>query len=119
MGAPIAREIGWASDCDIYSLKPYLIAPHAGAPHYLGALTLLAGHQRIEAGWLEGDAHCVLRDYFIVRSPGVGLVWVYRERLRPQGVLGTRSRMLSPGSTPMATHKWLFPVGRGNGLGAL
>ncbi len=58
-----------------------LAAPGAGGPHYLGALTLLAGPQRIEAGWLEGDAACALRDYFIARSPGAGLVWVYRERL--------------------------------------
>jgi protein ImuB len=65
-----------------------LAEPHAGVPHYQGALTLLAGPQRIEAGWLEGDTHCALRDYFIARSPGAGLVWVYRERLRLQCALG-------------------------------
>ncbi len=58
-----------------------LATPGSGGPHYQGALTLLAGPQRIEAGWLEGDTHCALRDYFIARSPGAGLVWVYRERL--------------------------------------
>ena len=43
------------------------------------ALTLLAGPQRLESGWLEGEA--ALRDYYMARSPQAGLVWVYRERL--------------------------------------
>lgn len=68
-----------------------LAAPCAGVPHYQGALTLLAGPQRIEAGWLEGDPHCALRDYFIARSPGAGLVWVYRERLHSPGAPGPQA----------------------------
>ncbi|MBP8183818.1 MAG: DNA polymerase Y family protein [Rhodoferax sp.] len=48
-------------------------------PQYLGPLTLLAGPQRIETGWLDGVA--ALRDYYVARSPAAGLVWVYRERL--------------------------------------
>lgn len=70
---------------------PLRLGLHQGQPHYQGALTLLAGPQRIEAGWLEGDTHCALRDYFVARSPGAGLVWVYRERLHTvaaQGSLG-------------------------------
>ena len=51
-------------------------------PHYQGPLTLLAGPQRLEAGWLEGSA--ALRDYYIARSPTAGLVWVYSERLGAQ-----------------------------------
>jgi protein ImuB len=51
-------------------------------PHYQGPLALLAGPQRLEAGWLEGIA--ALRDYFIARSPVAGLVWVYCERLGAQ-----------------------------------
>ena len=48
-------------------------------PQYHGSLTLLAGPQRLETGWLEGEA--VLRDYFVARSAHAGLVWIYRERL--------------------------------------
>jgi protein ImuB len=51
-------------------------------PHYQGPLTLLAGPQRLEAGWLEGEA--ALRDYYIARSPTAGLVWIYCERLGAQ-----------------------------------
>ena len=64
---------------------PQRLAVHHGQPHYQGALTLLAGPQRIEAGWLEGGSHCALRDYFVARSVAAGLVWVYRERLGGQG----------------------------------
>jgi protein ImuB len=49
------------------------------APQYHGPLTLLAGPQRLETGWLAGDA--ALRDYFVARSAHAGLVWIYRERL--------------------------------------
>ncbi len=38
---------------------------------------LLAGPERIECGWWDGDE--ARRDYFIARS-GASLVWVYRER---------------------------------------
>ena len=34
-----------------------------------------------EAGWLDGVA--ALRDYYVAHSAGVGLVWIYRERLTP------------------------------------
>jgi protein ImuB len=50
-----------------------------GCPQYHGPLTLLAGPQRLEVGWLEGPA--TLRDYFVARSAHAGLVWIYRERL--------------------------------------
>ena len=54
-----------------------------------GPLTLLAGPQRVEAGWwsvqTRGDASppapCALRDYFLARSEQMGLLWIYRERL--------------------------------------
>lgn len=65
--------------------QPLRLVVQQGAPHYQGALELLLGPHRIEAGWLEGDAHCALRDYFVARSPSTGLVWVYRERLARQG----------------------------------
>jgi protein ImuB len=59
--------------------QPQRLAVHQGCPHYQGPLTLLAGPQRVEAGWLDGVA--ALRDYFVARSATAGLVWVYRERL--------------------------------------
>ena len=69
---------------------PQRLVVQLGQPQYHGALTLLAGPQRIEAGWLQGDANCALRDYFVARSPGAGLVWVYRERLPPHAHTGLR-----------------------------
>jgi protein ImuB len=50
------------------------------APHYTGPLTLLAGPERIEAGWWDGEE--AARDYFIARTPDDSLVWVYREPAR-------------------------------------
>jgi protein ImuB len=58
---------------------PQRLAVHQQVPHYQGPLTLLAGPQRLEAGWLEGEP--ALRDYYIARSPAAGLVWIYCERL--------------------------------------
>lgn len=57
---------------------PQRLAVYQQCPQYQGPLTLLAGPQRLEAGWLEGEP--TLRDYFVARSPQVGLVWVFRER---------------------------------------
>jgi len=58
---------------------PQRLELRQGLPHYHGELCLLVGPQRLEAGWLDGEP--ALRDYFVARSPQVGLVWVYRERL--------------------------------------
>ena len=65
-------------------VKPMALLVQHNTPFYLGPLTLLAGPQRIEAGWwgeAMGDGDCVLRDYFIARSEQAGLLWIYRERL--------------------------------------
>jgi protein ImuB len=58
---------------------PQRLMVRQSIPHYHGELTLLAGPQRLETGWLEGEP--ALRDYYMARSPQAGLVWVYRERL--------------------------------------
>jgi protein ImuB len=58
-------------------------------PYRLGELTLLAGPQRLETGWLEGEP--ALRDYFVARSPQAGLVWVYRERLASRATAAAQS----------------------------
>jgi protein ImuB len=42
-------------------------------------LQLLAGPERIEAGWWDADL--VERDYFIAQVPDGALVWIYRSRL--------------------------------------
>ena len=42
-------------------------------------LRLLAGPERIEAGWWDGPA--AARDYFIAGTPAGVLVWIYRTRL--------------------------------------
>ena len=56
-------------------------------PQYAGALTLLIGPQRLEAGWW-GGGDCALRDYFVARSEQFGLLWIYRERLAGSGAAG-------------------------------
>jgi protein ImuB len=61
---------------------PQPLAVKQQCPQYHGPLTLLAGPQRIEAGWLEDNI--ALRDYFVARSATAGLVWIYRERLCAQ-----------------------------------
>jgi protein ImuB len=43
-----------------------------------GGLALLAGPERIESGWWDGDE--ARRDYFIARTGSGSLVWIYRER---------------------------------------
>ena len=64
---------------------PLRLTVHQGLPqHEGGPLTLLAGPQRLEVGWLDGDAHCALRDYYVARSAVAGLVWLYCERLSGQ-----------------------------------
>jgi protein ImuB len=42
-----------------------------------GQFTALAGPERIEAGWWDGDE--AKRDYFIARRPDGALAWIYRE----------------------------------------
>jgi protein ImuB len=50
-----------------------------GSPRRLGEMDfqLLAGPERIECGWWDGDE--AKRDYFIARSGDSSLVWIYRE----------------------------------------
>jgi protein ImuB len=40
-------------------------------------LELLAGPERIESGWWDGDD--AKRDYFIARSEESSLLWIYRD----------------------------------------
>ncbi len=58
--------------------SPQSLKEVGSVPHYQGPLSLLAGPERIEAGWWDGED--VARDYFIARTPEEALVWVFRER---------------------------------------
>ncbi len=48
-----------------------------------GPLALIAGPERIESGWWDGDD--VKRDYFIAQTADRATLWVYRERRQPGG----------------------------------
>jgi protein ImuB len=60
----------------------------SGTPHYGdgGPLALLAGPERIEAGWWDlGQAQraTVHRDYFVARNRSGQTLWIYRELAAP------------------------------------
>jgi protein ImuB len=42
-----------------------------------GDFVLLAGPERIESGWWDGDD--AKRDYFVARLPNAALAWIFRE----------------------------------------
>jgi protein ImuB len=57
-------------------------------PGYGGPLALMAGPERIEAGWWDfGDPHrpTVHRDYFVARNRRGQTLWIYRELKQPRG----------------------------------
>ncbi|HEX9570708.1 MAG TPA: DNA polymerase Y family protein, partial [Burkholderiales bacterium] len=58
--------------------RPKPLEEISAVPHHEGPLELLAGPERIESGWWDGDG--VARDYFIARMQSEALVWIYRER---------------------------------------
>jgi protein ImuB len=58
--------------------QPIRLLMQSHKPFYQGSLSMLAGPERIEAGWWD-DA-LAARDYFIACNDGHLLLWVYRER---------------------------------------
>ena len=61
-------------------------------PRYGGALKLVAGPERIEAGWWDlaspafGQPRgAVARDYFVARNPHGQTLWIYRDLAAPRG----------------------------------
>lgn len=67
--------------------EPLRLAVKDERPIYQGPLIMLAGPERLEAGWwsLLGAAEAeggelTLRDYYVAQSPHAGLLWVYRRR---------------------------------------
>jgi protein ImuB len=58
--------------------SPRSLREVGGVPQHEGPLDLLAGPERIESGWWDGQD--VARDYFVARMQNEALVWIYRER---------------------------------------
>jgi protein ImuB len=56
---------------------PRRLKEAASSPCWEGPLSLLAGPERIETGWWDGNH--VARDYFVARNPAQSLLWIYRE----------------------------------------
>ncbi|MFM9881488.1 MAG: Y-family DNA polymerase [Burkholderiales bacterium] len=52
-------------------------------PFLRGPLALVAGPERIESGWWDGND--VARDYFIAQDEDRSLLWVFRERSEARG----------------------------------
>ena len=62
--------------------QPQALAERYSRPWLSGQpLHLLAGPERIETGWWDGDLVC--RDYFIAQQPDGALLWIYRLRPAP------------------------------------
>jgi protein ImuB len=59
---------------------PRALMSRDGSPLCRGQLALLAGPQRIEAGWWDGSSAC--RDYYVARNPHGETLWIYREHRR-------------------------------------
>ena len=52
-----------------------------GLPRLQGTLDLVAGPERIESGWWDGEP--VGRDYFVAVNSGGEALWIYREHRNP------------------------------------
>jgi len=62
------------------------------SPRYGGALRLVTGPERIEAGWWDlasaafgQPRRAVFRDYFVARNPHGQTLWIYRDLAAPRG----------------------------------
>lgn len=70
--------------------QPMRLALVRERPFYQGPLVLLAGPDRLEAGWwITASASTpqddlALRDYFVAESEHAGLLWIYRQRTGKQ-----------------------------------
>lgn len=63
---------------------PRALKEVASQPHYHnGPLALIAGPERIEAGWWDGDD--IKRDYFVAQTADHSTLWIFRERRQPGG----------------------------------
>lgn len=75
--------------------QPEALPVQANRPQWHGPLQLRAGPYRLESGWWDaaGDAQAGLaeRDYFVAYNAVVGHVWIYRERVRSEHLMGMTS----------------------------
>jgi len=85
-----AGALGTASGARPFWLlpRPEPLAEIDAMPHHGGPLVLLAGPERIESGWWDGDD--VARDYFIAQTPDRALIWIFRTRLSRDGPAGAQ-----------------------------
>ena len=61
---------------------PRALREIASKPHYdNGPLALIAGPERIEAGWWENDD--IKRDYFVAQTERQSTLWIFRDRRQP------------------------------------
>jgi protein ImuB len=64
--------------------QPQVLAERDAMPLLDGRpLQLLAGPERLECGWWDGQP--ALRDYFIAQAASGALVWIYRHRMPVEG----------------------------------
>jgi protein ImuB len=63
--------------------RPQRLVTLEGEPSCQGELKLLAGPERIEAGWWDGAE--VNRDYYVAANPRGETFWIYREHRGAQG----------------------------------
>ena len=63
--------------------RPQRLITLEGNPSFQGALDLVAGPERIEAGWWDGEE--VSRDYYVAANPRGETFWIYREHANAQG----------------------------------
>lgn len=71
-------------------LSPRPLLDRGEIPEYQGPLTLIAGPERIEAGWWDPRSpaagrpeRSVHRDYFVARNDRGQTLWIYRELMVP------------------------------------
>ena len=61
--------------------RPQRLIVNDGSPSLQGALALIAGPERIECGWWDGEE--VRRDYFVAANPNGETFWIFREHRDP------------------------------------
>jgi len=63
--------------------RPQRLLAQDGQPGFQGPLELLAGPERIEAGWWDGAE--VSRDYYVAMNANGETYWIFREHRSQQG----------------------------------
>jgi protein ImuB len=63
--------------------RPQRLVTQNDSPSYQGALTLIAGPERIESGWWDGAE--VRRDYYMACNARGEAFWIFREHRGEQG----------------------------------